>query len=398
MNKNKHHVVIVGGGFGGIKAALKLAHNEHVHVTLVSDRPNFRYYPALFHTATGGLNAQSSIQLDSILPTKLVDIIISKVEKLDRDKNTVITVDGHKIAYDTIIFSLGSQTNYFGIPGLPEFSYGIKSYEEIQRFKAHLHQQLTDDHKPDLNYVIVGAGPTGIELAGALPGYLRKIMQNHGIKHRAINIDIVEAAPRLLPRSPKSISNAVRRQLHKLGIKIYLGQTVQGETADSLMVSDKPISSHTVIWTAGVANSPFFKENDFTMSDRGKVVVNDYLEASDGVYVIGDNAATQYSGMAQTALYDGVFVAADIAAKLDHRKRKTYKPKKPITIIPAGPMWATVEWGRFKFTGKSGFVLRELADLKAFLDYEPWWKAAEQWTTELGTEEHCPTCAAAQNN
>lgn len=97
--------------------------------------------------------------------------------------------------YDIIVLGLGVVTNYFGIPGMEDFSYGIKSFGAIRRFKEHLHNQIEDERRPDLNYVIVGAGPTGIELAGALPEYLRKVMEIHGVKHKAVYIDLIEAAP-----------------------------------------------------------------------------------------------------------------------------------------------------------------------------------------------------------
>lgn len=391
----QHQVLIVGGGFGGIKAALKLAKHPEVSVTLLSDQLNFRFYPTLFHTATGGLHQQSSLPLKDILPSS-VTLVQGNAQKLDRNAQTITTADGKHLPYDTLILALGSTTNYFGIEGLQEYSFGIKSIEEIDRFKQHIHQQLTDEHKPDLQYVIVGGGPTGIELAGALPGYLRKIMHSHGITNKAVHIDLIEAAPRLLPRSAKKISRAVRRRLRHLGVRLYLGQAVQGETADALMVSGKPIQSHTVIWTAGVANNPFFQANTFQLSDRHKVVVNDYLEAEENIYVIGDNAQTQYSGMAQTALFDGTFVSKDIIAKLQERQRKQYKPPRPVTIISVGPYWASVEWGFAKFAGRLGWLLLEAANLRAFHDYEPWWKAGLQWMTGLGDEESCPICATAE--
>jgi NADH dehydrogenase len=346
----------------------------------------------LYHTATGGLHQQSSIPLDQILPLDRVTLAVGTADKLDREHKAVHTKEGHIIPYDTLILALGSVTNYFGIKGLQEYAYSVKSGHEVQRFKAHLHKQLVEEHAPDLNYVIVGAGPTGIELAGALPSYLRKIMKQHGIKHKAVHIDLIEAAPRLLPRSPKSTSRAVRRQLRKLGVKLYLGQAVQGETADSLMVSGKPIMSHTVVWTAGVANNPFFDQNNFAISERHKVVVNEYLESEPHISVIGDNAATPFSGMAQTALHDAVFVADNLVRKLNDKKLKKYQAKQPISIIPAGPHWAAVDWGKCHFYGRIGWWLREAADWIGFHDFEPWWKATAQWMTEFGEEERCPIC------
>jgi len=393
-DQNKHRVLIIGAGFGGVKAALELAKQENVAVTLVSERNDFRYYPTLYHTATGGLRAQSSIPLEKILPGQ-VAFVQGTAEHLDREKQTVKMHGGQNLHYDTLVLALGSVTNYFGIKGLDEYSFGIKSIEEVERFKQHLHEQLTDEQQPDLNYIIVGAGPTGIELAGALPDYLHKIMNNHGIKHKAVHIDLIEAAPQLLPRSPKPTSRAVRRHLRKLGVKLMLGSAVQGETADALMVNGKPLPSHTVVWTAGMANNPFFSTNNFAMSERHKVVVDEHLQAEPHIYVVGDNAATQFSGMAQTALYDAKFVSENLERQFTGKKLKNYKPKQPISIIPAGPEWAAVDWGKLHIYGKVGWALREAADWVGFHDLEPWWKASEQWLTELGTEESCATCAAA---
>ncbi len=397
MSDSEERVLIVGGGFGGIKAALKLADDERFHVTLLSDKPNFRYYPSLFHTATGGRAAQSSIALSSIFAEESVDIVIGQATKIDRKNKALHTADGKVHHYNTLILALGVVTNYFGIKGLEQYAYGIKSLEEAERLKAHLHQQLTDEHEPDLNYVIIGGGPTGIELAGQLPQYIRYIMDNHGIKHRAIHIDLVEAAPSLVPRLPKDTQRAIARQLRRLGIRLYLGQTVQAETADSLMVNGKPIQSHTVIWTAGVTNHPFFKENQFALTDHGKVVVDEHLQAEPHIFVLGDNADTKYSGMAQTALYDAIFVTHNLKRYLSNETLRVYEPKQPISVIPAGPHWAAVVAGKFRLYGWLGWALREAADLDGFKELEPWWKAGAQWMTEFGTEESCPICAVVSH-
>lgn len=396
-DQNKHHVVIVGGGFGGVKAALELSSSDNVTVTLISDRKDFRYYPSLYHTATGGLRQQSSIPLRDIIEKGTIEYLHGTVVTVDRSHMAVLLKDGKTIQYDSLILALGMVTNYFGIKGLDKYSYGIKSIEEIERFKQHLHQQLQDKHQPDLNYIIVGAGPTGIELAGSLPSYLRKLMQNHGIKHKAIHVELVEALPRLLPHSPKTTSLAVRHQLRRLGIKLLLGQAVQGETADALMINGKPLPSHTVVWTAGMANNPFFTNNTFPLNERHKVVVDEYLQAEPDIYVIGDNAATPFSGMAQTALHDGKFVSKNLQLKLAGKPQMKYKARQPISIIPAGPHWAAVDWGRFHFYGRLGWLLREAADLIGFHDLEPWWQASEQFLTELGSEEsECAICATTE--
>lgn len=392
---SKQKIVVVGGGFSGIKAALELCEDERFRVTLISDRSDFQYYPTLYHTVTGGLTAQSVVPLQTIFADKPVDIVIDAAKSLDKRTKTITTASGKTFHFDSLILALGSVTNYFGIHGLQEYSYGMKSIEDITRLKQHIHNQLLADHKPDLHYVIIGGGPTGIELAGALPSYLHRIMKNHGISGRSVHVDLVEGSPRLLPRMPKSTSRAVKRRLRALGVTLHLGKAVQGMTAEELMVSGKPIRSHTVIWTAGVTNNPFFADNGFAFGPRGKVAVNVYLQADDAIYVLGDNANTPYSGMAQTAVTDAAYVATNLKRAADGKDLLPYKPQKPIYVVPCGHGWASVLWGKFEIFGTLGYALREIADAKAFAELEPLTSATRHWFTEFGHEEDCPTCKTA---
>jgi NADH dehydrogenase len=394
--KHKKHIVIVGGGFGGVKAALELSEQKELSVTLVSDRPDFWYYPTLYHTATGASRELSSIPLKHLLSDKPIQLVLGHVDTVDRTAKQLKLASGKTLDYDSLVLALGVVTNYFGIPGLQEFSYGIKSIAEAEELKAHLHQQLTDDRKPDLNYIVIGGGATGIELAGNLGAYLRHIMKKHGLPPRTIHIDLVEAAPTLMPRMPKKVGKAIAKRLRSLGVRLYLGKTVEGETADALTVAGKPLSSHTVIWTAGVANNPFFNANGFAISPHRKVVVDEFLRAdgSKDIFVIGDNADTPYSGMAQTAIYDAEFIAHNFRFEAEGRPKLAYRPKKPIYVTPAGPYWAAVEWGKVHIYGWLGWFLREAGDLVAFNDIEPGLPALEQYANVFDHQDLCPTCGA----
>lgn len=388
-------VLILGGGFSGVKAALEIAHDPRFDITLLSDDSDLRYYPTLYHTATGGHRANSSIPLRRIFEDKHVTVVQGQAKMLDRKSKTVTTADGQAYPYDTLLIGLGVVTNYFGISGLAEYAYSIKSQSEVARFKAHLHKQIAEERHTDPHYVVVGAGPTGIELAGVLPAYIREIARNHGLPDRTVHVDLIEAAPRLLPRLPKATSRKVRRRLRSLGVKLYVGSAVQGQTADELTVNGKSIRSHTVIWTAGVTNHPFFSENNFVLMPRGKVAVDVYLQAEDNIFVLGDNANTPFSGMAQTALHDGDFVAHNLLRRAQGKSFKSYVAKQPITVIPAGPHWAAVISGKMSINGRLGWLIREAADLIGFHDLEPWPRAAKQFMTEFDSQDNCPTCAAA---
>lgn len=390
----KQQILIVGGGFGGVKSALELAHNPKFNVTLVSNKPFFEYYPMMYHTATGGSRITSSIPLGEIFKDKRVNIVIDSAEKINRHNKTLKLKSGAKIEYDAIIIALGVVTNYFGIPGMEEYSYGIKSLHDAEELKAHLHEQLMSQRQPDSNYIIIGGGPTGIELAGAMTTYIKYLMKQHGIKSRKkIHIDLVEAAPRLVPRMPESVSRAIQKRLKKLDVKLYLNTPVQAETADALILDGKPIRSHTVIWTAGMSNNPFFKENKFQITDHGKVKVDALLQAWPGVFVIGDNADTKYSGMAQTAIHDANYVTKNIIRHSKGQAPLAYKPKRPVYVLPAGKGWAAVAWGGLHFYGRLGWILRKAGDWVGYRDVEPWWKATDRIFSDDIREDNCLVCA-----
>lgn len=389
---SKQKILIAGGGFGGVKAALELAKEPKFDVTLVSDNPDFRYYPTLFRTATGGKRMISSIPLSEIFAGKKVKVVLDAAETLNRGDKTLMSKSGQKFVYDKLVLALGVKTNYFGIKGLEEYSYGIKTVEEAEELKAHLHEQICDERKLDLNYVVIGGGPTGIELAGALPKYLQKISDCHGMKNNKINVSLVEAAPRLLPRMPRDVSRSVTRHLRKIGVKVRVNSKVEAETVEGLMVNGRLIKSHTVIWTAGVTNHPFFTENNFQLSRTGKVRVSQYLSAEPDIYVIGDNADTPYSGMAQTALYDGSYIARNLSRETNGEEAIPYQAKKPIFVFPAGERWAAVLWGRVRMYGILGWMLRRAADFLAYRDYEPWHSASRRWIAEADYEDDCPAC------
>lgn len=393
----KQRIVIVGGGFGGVKTALELSKEaDKFEITLISERPDFWYFPTLYHTATGGTRQQSSIPIPQLLHRKDVKFIQGKAVTVDRATNALTLEDKTVIQYDKLVLALGVVTNYFGIPGLPEFSYGIKSIGEAEELKRHLHTQIVDEGKPDLNYVIVGGGATGIELAGALGRYVQFVMKQHGLEERKLHVDLVENAKHLMPRMPKSVGKSIERQLKSLGVKLYLGQAVQGETADELSVNGKPIRSHTVVWTAGQANNPFFSANEFGLSPRKKVIVDEFLrvKGDDHIFVIGDNAETQYSGMAQTAVYDAEFIAHNFVKEAEKNPKLAYRPKKPIYVTPAGEHWAAVEWGNVHLYGWLGWFLREAGDFVAFTDIESVPDAAEQWAHTLQHQHLCSICGS----
>lgn len=389
-----HKVVIVGGGFGGIKAALNLAGDKRFDVKLVSSKPVFEYHAALYRSATGRSPLEVVVPLDDVFTKHAnVEVIEDTATTIDPQKRTITSADDCTYHYDTAILALGAVTEYFGIKGLPEFSYGIKSIDEALELKRHLHEELTE-HEMDSHFVVIGGGPTGVELAGELATYIKQLCRKHKVR-KAFRVDLVEAAPRVLPVLPEDQSTRVQRRLRQLGIKLYTNTAVQGETVDALQLPEGTIKTHTVVWTAGVTNNPFFKANPevFKLAKGNKVEVGPDLQAVDNVYVIGDSAFTPKAGWAQTAIYDASYVTANLKRELRDKPPLPYQPHQPIGAIPVGPKWAAVSAGKLRLYGRAGWWIRRLADLRLYLSFMPVLKAISVWLYGNKVEESCPICA-----
>ena len=385
------NIVIVGGGFAGIKAALELAKDRRNHITVVSDKPDFQYYPALYSSATGHSHLESWVPLGTIFAGKKnIHVKLDKIRSIDVSKKELIATSGEVYEYERCILALGVVTTYFGIKGLDVFSYGIKSEDEIMRLKRHLYEDIAKKHIVDKRYVVVGAGPTGVELAAALGSYIARLCEHYGVKESgAPKIDLLEAAPRILPKMSEQASKAVQRRLERLGVTIHTGQAVESATAEHIVVGGKPMNTRTVIWTAGVTNHPFYKEHaeTFELLPNGRVKVDEYMKAAPDVYVIGDNAGTPYTGLAQTALHDGIFVANNLWREQNGDAPRSYKPVKPPVVIPVGEDWAILEWHGIRISGWLGTMLRRAADFIGYNDMLPLGQALGVWHASMVMED-----------
>lgn len=397
----RKHVVIIGGGWGGIALARKLKKipKDKIRITLVSSESHFKYSPAMYRVAVGYR------EKDTIIPiSELVSDIPSltfkkgKAGHIDRAKRIVKLHSGAELHYDYLVISSGAVTNYFNIPGIKEMSYGIKSLRQLREFKAHLHSVITAPRNIEKNIVIIGGGPTGVELSAALAGYVNKIMRRHGIKRRSVNIELIHATKRLIPQSSEKSSRIVLKRLRELGVIVHLNSMVEKETDDSLVYNGKKIFTHTVIWTAGTSNNTLFTEhrNHFPVNPQGRVVVDDHLRVDNRCFVIGDNAATPFSGLAYTAVNDAKFVAKELEQRLQGRlMTKPYRPKYPKTAIPVGKRWAVFQYKNLIIYGLSGWFIRLAADLVGFIDIAGFIKGSKMWLGSVRKEEKCSVCKTA---
>lgn len=389
------HLVVVGGGFAGIKLLRKLRYHPDIQITLLTDDRNFRYGPALYRTATGHRRSESWLSIHE-LTSKMHNVTVryEAATKIDRKQRVIQTKSGARFRYDYCVIAIGVVTSYFGIKGMEDHSYTIKSERGIEKLREHLHQVLVDDQALDTNYVIVGAGPTGVELSAALRAYLKKIAKFHHIRRSKVNLELVEAAPRILPSFNKAASKKTTRHLRRLGVKIMTNKKVLAETDNSLIMGDRKLPTHTVIWTAGVSNNPFFLNNadQFTLNDRKRVVVDDHLQVDPYTFVIGDNAATPYSGLALTAVHNAGYVGKAIIRLHKKKHLRKYHPFAPISVIPVGPNWALLQWKQFVLAGPVASLMRIAADLIGYSDVMGPRRAFSMWLHRNKQEEDCTLC------
>lgn len=376
------HVTILGGGFGGVKAALELAKNPKNQITLITDKPDFQYYPTLYSSATGHSHAESWAPLGEIFAEyDNIHVYVDEVTGIDAHAKKLHGASGAAYEYEVLIVAVGVVTTYFGIPGLETYAYGIKSHAEIQRLKQRLFIDIAEKGILDNNYCIIGAGPTGVELAAAIGTYIRRLCRYYGLKRHRIRVRLIEAAPRVLPRSSEVTSRRVTKRLRRLGVIVETNKRVERENAKELIVSGRSVDSHTVIWTSGVTNHPFFAAHPdiFTLAKNGRVVVDAYMQAAKDIYVIGDNAATPYAGLAQTAIHDARSVARNLERMQRGKKPRKYRAILPVQAIPVGVRWAVVEWKHIRIYGWMGGLIRRAADMVGYSEVLPLGTALGAW-------------------
>jgi NADH dehydrogenase len=379
--KQTTQVVIVGGGFGGVKAAMELANKPGFEVTLISDTTNFEYHGALYRTATGRSPMEVVIPLREIFArAKNVTVVLDRITKLNPKAKSIKSESGTMYPYDTLILALGNVINYFGLEGMEEKAFCVNTikhtialrHELITRFKSGKQVSVT----------IIGGGPSGVEMAGELDNFAKKVTTKYQKKYVQPKVTLIEGADRLLSVFDPVLSAKVYKRLYKLGVDIRLSTKVNSCETGKVCLDTGDIQSDVIIWTAGTKLPDFYSQNSTLFKlERGRIAVDGYLrpKGQSDIFVIGDNAATQFSGMAQTALYDAVFVAQNLINIRKKAKAKAYKPKRPVYIVPVGSAWAVYQSEKHQISGYRGWLYRRQADLAILRSFTPYKQALKRW-------------------
>jgi len=362
-------IVIVGGGFAGVKSALELASKGFSDITLISDTPYFLHHATLYSTATGHDDGESVLYLKDLFSRfPSVKIVLDSMHSLNVSKK-IVTCKYSSHNYDKLVIAIGAVTSYFSISGAKSHVLGIKSLQEVKHFRNHIERSVNDKSLKKSSFFIIGGGQTGVELAASLGYFVKLIAKKNNQKAPNFQISIVEAADRLLPRMSSTASKFVTKRLKKMGIRVMVNKKVSEISKDFIKLDDKLIPTHTVVWTSGVMNHPFFSKYPqvFKLNKSGRVIVDKNLLAYKDIFVIGDNNDVLYSGTAWSAFYQGEYIAKYLDTTAKKRSKLSFQPRKSPVGLPVGPNWGYVEWYGLYLKGYSGYIARRIIELYGYL-------------------------------
>ena len=389
----RSHIVIVGAGFGGLSAAICLA-GADADVTVIDRRNYHLFQPLLYQVATAGLSpAQIASPIRAILRRAAnVRVILGRVASVDKQRHTVTiegeTVEEREIAYDFLVLATGARHSYFGRDEWEGVAPGLKKIDDatgirrriLTAFETAEAMQSAENRRRFLTFVVIGGGPTGVEMAGAIAELARVALRHdfRNIDPSEARIVVVEAGPRLLaPFSPK-LSEAARRSLEKLGVEVRLGTPVSQCDTDGVMIGTERLESATIIWGAGVAASSAAHWLGAEKDRVGRVIVGPDLSlpGHPEIFCIGDTAhvldtdGKPLPGLAPVAKQQGIYVAKVLRTRIaDKSAPKPFRYRSWGTMATIGRRAAVADLGWVKIDGTFAWLLWGLVHVSFLIGF-----------------------------
>lgn len=369
MSEARPHVVIVGGGFGGLWATRALA-DADVRITLIDRRNHHLFQPLLYQVATAGLSAPDiAAPLRHILRRQRnVEVRLGEVETIDPAQKRVHLLDGGTLDFDFLLLASGATHAYFGHDEWAAHAPGLKTLDDALHLRRHLlvaferAEAETDPARRAawLSFAIVGGGPTGVELAGTLGEIARHTLKNEfrNIDPSEARVRLIEAGPRVLASFPEDLSERARRQLERLGVEVSTGTPVSEISDQGYRLGEEFVAARTVVWAAGVAASPLGRCLGVPLDRAGRVRVQPDLSIAGHpeIFVAGDLASVESNGhpvpgVAPAAKQMGRHVADMIRARMSGKPSTAFRYRDYGNLATIGRMAAVVHFGRLKLSG-----------------------------------------------
>ena len=395
MGKN---VIIVGGGFAGISVAQKLASSD-VNITIIDKTNHHLFQPLLYQVATAALSpGDIAMPIRAIFSKqKNVEVILGEVTGIDKEDNNVHLKNGSLLPFDYLVLAPGAQYNYFGNDDWKKHAPGLKSLSDAldirERILLSLEQaeQLTnpEERKPYLTYVIIGGGPTGVEMAGSIAEIAKRSMMQdfRNIQPDETKIYLIEAMDGILNAFDKPLSEKGRKTLEDMGVEVLLNTPVKDIKKDGVQVEGRFIETPNVVWGAGVTASPLIKQLE-TETDRiGRAVVEQDLSVKGhpNIFVAGDAAHSKdengdpLPGLAPVALQQGKYLGDLIKNELNGKPRTDFNYIDKGTMATIGRAKAVADIRGFKFSGFFAWLLWGLIHIFFLIGFRNRFRVFAEW-------------------
>lgn len=375
-NGNRTHVVIVGAGFGGLSAARALG-SANVDVTVIDKRNHHLFQPLLYQVATAGLSpADIAAPIRHILRKQAnTRVILDIVTGIDPVAKTVTLGNNDPVGYDILVLATGARHSYFGRDEWAEHAPGIKTIDDATAVRRKVlialeHAETEIDlekRKSWLTFVVIGGGPTGVEMAGAIAELSRRSVSKdfRSITPHCSRVILIDGGQRLLASFPESLSRKAQRAIEQLGVEVMLGERVNKVGSDGVLVGDEFVPAHTAIWAAGVAASPAATWLTIQGDAAGRLPVESDLKVRGfgDIYAIGDTVSCtghkgrQLPGVAPVAKQQGKYVARSIRSTLSGRKILPFRYRDFGNLATIGRHRAIIALGRFQMSGPIAWFL-----------------------------------------
>jgi NADH dehydrogenase len=376
MATHRQKVVIIGAGFGGLAAAQRLAGAE-IDVTIVDRQNHHLFQPLLYQVATAALSpADIAAPIRSILARALnVRVLLDEVVGVDIARKRIELGRGEPLSFDWLIVATGARHSYFGRDHWAQYSTGLKSIDDALAIRRRVllalelaeTERLVDRRQALLTFVVVGGGPTGVEMAGAIAELARRSVSKdfRSITPHCSRVLLIEAGPRLLPAFPEGLSSKAERDLKELGVEVMTGAAVTRLNDGQLFAGDEQIASHTIVWAAGVEASPAAKWLGAERDKAGRVFVEADLtiQGQDHIFVIGDTAnaaganGQALPGIAPVAKQQGRYAAERILG----RSKGSFRYRSFGNLATIGRKRAVIDWDGWEMSGLLAWLIWSLA-------------------------------------
>ena len=369
-------VVIIGGGFAGLAAARRLR-NVPCEVTIVDRHNHHVFQPLLYQVATAGLSpGDIASPIRWILRKQArLRVLLADVERIDTSAKHLVLDHGERLGYDYLIVAAGSTHSYFGRDEWSTVAPGLKTLDDALAIRRRLLLSFEEaEREPNpvyqrrlLTFVIIGGGPTGVELAGALGEIARHVLRTEfdNVDPAIARIVLIEAGPSILPAFPESLRESARIALLRLGITVRLGKPVTNVEPEAVWIGDERIDAHTIMWAAGVAAASISRDLGPDLDRAGRVIVAPDLSVPGhpGVFVAGDLASFSHQtgkplpGVAQVAKQEGSRAAANVASLIAGRPTSPFHYYDPGNMATIGRNAAIADFGFLRVSGYLGWLL-----------------------------------------